>query len=202
MDKLLSIKEVSDILHVSKNSLRSWDGNGRLVPIRTKGGHRRYRESDVKTVVGIEDEGRKDTNRCCIYARVSSSEHKKKGDLERQVGRLSSEALRRGYSIVSVLDEVGSGMNDKRPKLLKIMDMAITREIDIVFIEHKDRLTRFSFNYLYKFFELHKVKIVWTDEVLGKSYEQELVEDILSLMTSFSAKIYGKRSSKNRNKQK
>ena len=89
----------------------------------------------------------------------------------------------------------------KRPKLHKIMEMAVRKEIDIILIEHKDRLTRFMFDYLVKFFKSHNVQIIWTNEVLGKSYEQELVEDILSLMASFSAKIYSKRAVKNRKRE-
>jgi len=103
--------------------------------------------------------------------------------------------------IVSIISEVASGMNDKRPKLHKMMDLAINKQIDIVLIEHKDRLTRFMFDYLVKFFESHGVNVIWTEEVLGKSYEQELVEDILSLMASFSAKIYSRRAAKNRKKK-
>jgi predicted site-specific integrase-resolvase len=122
--------------------------------------------------------------------------------LERQVSRLTTEAIKRKLAIVSVFDEVASGMNDKRPKLHKVMDLAIKKEIDFVLVEHKDRLTRFMLNYLVKFFGSYDVEIVWTNEIIGKSYEQELVEDILSLMASFSSKIYSKRAKDNRKKKK
>lgn len=111
------------------------------------------------------------------------------------------EALKRGYSIVAVFDEVGSGMNDNRKKLQKLFELVEKKEIDVVLIEHKDRLSRFCINYLINYFKSYQVRVEWADEVLGKSYEQELVEDILSLMASFSAKIYGCRSSQNRKKK-
>lgn len=71
----------------------------------------------------------------------------------------------------------------------------------IIGIEHKDRLSRFCINYLISYFKSYQVRVEWVDEVLGKSYEQELVEDTLSSMASFSAKIYGHRSSQNRKKK-
>ncbi len=69
-------------------------------------------------------------------------------------------------------------------------------------VEHKDRLARFMVGFLHEFFVSHEVEIEWMSEILGKSYEQELVEDILSLMSSFSNKIYGKRSAENRKARK
>ena len=81
-----------------------------------------------------------------------------------------------------------------------MFELVESKQIDIVFIEHKDRLSRFCFNYLVSYFNSYGVKIEMVESVMGKGFEQELVEDILSLMASFSAKIYGKRSSQNRRK--
>lgn len=203
MSKLISIKKAADQLHSSQNSLRKWEKQGKIKAIYTAGGHRRYRQEDINALAGDDCPIDINTvkNRCAIYARVSTGEQKQHGDLDRQVSRLSSEAVKRKLVIVSIISEVASGMNDKRPKLHKMMDLAINKQIDIVLIEHKDRLTRFMFDYLVKFFESHGVNVIWTEEVLGKSYEQELVEDILSLMASFSAKIYSRRAAKNRKKK-
>ena len=84
-------------------------------------------------------------------------------------------------------------------KLFKLVD---GHKIDRVVVEHKDRLSRFGVGLLEAYFGSHGVEIEWTDEVLGKSYEEELVEVILSLMASFSARIYGKRSAENRKRAK
>ncbi len=100
-------------------------------------------------------------------------------------------------------DEVGSGMSDTRSKLKQLFKLISERKIDRVIVEHKDRLTRFNFNFLVEFFDSHDVVIEWVGETLtNKSYEQELVEDMLTLMSSFSNKIYGKRSAENRKKKK
>ena len=199
---ILSIKEAAEILGVSDETLRNYERDGKLSPTYTDGGHRRYKRIDIEKFAGIyiEPITQVGTNRVAIYCRVSLHEQKQKGDLERQIGRMTQEALKRGYKIVSVFDEVGSGMNDSRKKLHKLFELVETNQIDIVLVEHKDRLSRFCFNYLVSYFKSYSVKIELVEEILGKGYETELVEDILSLMASFSAKIYGKRSSQNRRK--
>jgi len=202
MSNLLTIKKAAEQLSVSDETLRNWEKDKKIEPVYTVGGHRRYKQEDIDKMAGVIREQPKSKNRCVIYARVSTTDQKSHGDLERQVGRLSTEAISRGYMVVSVLNEVASGMNDKRIKLAKLMTMAVNKEIDIVLIEHKDRLTRFMYEFLVVFFRSHSVEIVYTTETLGASFEQELVEDILSLMASFSAKIYSKRAKENRKKKK
>jgi predicted site-specific integrase-resolvase len=108
----------------------------------------------------------------------------------------------RSYSIAHVFEEVGSGMTDTRVKMLRLFDLAVKGEIGRVVIEHKDRLARFNFNIFQRFFESHGVTVEWLEDVLPKSYEAELVEDMVSLMSSFSAKVYGRRSAENRKKKK
>jgi len=200
---ILSIKEAAEILGVSDETLRNYERDGKLSPTYTDGGHRRYKRIDIEKFAGtyIEPLTKVGTNRVAIYCRVSSHEQKQKGDLERQVGRMTTEALKRNYLIVSVFDEVGSGMNDNRKKLQKLFELVESKSIDIVLVEHKDRLSRFCFNYLLSYFKSYGVKIELAEEILGKGYEAELVEDILSLMASFSAKIYGRRNSQNRKKK-
>lgn len=199
----LTIKEASEMLGISTETLRNWERDNKITPTYTTGGHRRFPRIEIEKLAGTYQEPTipVQQNRTAIYCRVSSHEQKQKGDLERQVGRMTTEALKRNYSIVSVLDEVGSGMNDNRKKLQKLFELVESKQIDIVFIEHKDRLSRFCFNYLVSYFQSYGVKIEMVEDVIGKGYEQELVEDILSLMASFSAKIYGRRSSQNRKKK-
>lgn len=94
-------------------------------------------------------------------------------------------------------------MSDQRAKLKQLFKLVADGKIDKVIVEHKDRLTRFNFNFLHEFFDSYDVAIEWVSETMtNKSYEQELVEDMLTLMSSFSNKIYGKRSAENRKKKK
>lgn len=137
-----------------------------------------------------------------VYCRTSSHEQKKKGDLERQMGRVLAYCVEQKYEVVEKYEEVSSGMNNVRPKLKRLFRLIEEKKIDKVVIEHKDCLCRFMFEFLVAYFKSHGVEIEWMSEVLGKTYEEELVEDMLALMSSFSNKIYGKRSAENRKARK
>ena len=199
---LVSLKKAAEILGCGTSTLRTWDKNGSLVAVRTPGGQRRYRTEDLDKFQGIVKKTSKKSESVAVYSRVSSHEQKAKGDLDRQKGRLLEHCVKQGYSVTHVMEEVGSGMTDTRPKMLRLLELAVRGEIGRVVIEHKDRLARFNFNIFQKFFESHGVQVEWLENVLPKSYEAELVEDMVSLMSSFSAKVYGKRSAENRKKKK
>lgn len=197
-ENLYTLSDVAKLLNVHQDTLRLWDKSGKLVSIRTKGGHRRYKESVVHELMNIIKEPEEIKEVICIYCRVSSNEQKIKGDLERQKQRLYEYCIHKKYVVEYIFEEVGSGLNDKRPKLLKMMDLAKEKKITKVVIEHKDRLIRFNKNILIKYFETHGVVVEWSQETLEQSYQNELVEDMLSLIASFSSKLYGKRSAENR----
>ena len=200
-DCLLTITKAAEALGVHKETLRDWAEAGQFPHVRTVGGHRRFKQSDIDTYRGSAPESPTSNERVVVYCRVSSHDQKQSGDLERQVGRVSSFCTDKSYKVVSVLQEVGSGMSDTRPKLHKLFKMVNAHEVDRVVVEHKDRLVRFGFEYLVAYFESHGVIIEWVQETLGKTYEEELVEDILTLMSSFSSRIYGRRSAENRKKK-
>lgn len=200
--KLLSISKAADHLGVHITTLRRWEREGKLQPVKTYGNHRRYSLDDLEQFAGSEQQETNDIIRVGTYCRVSSHEQKQKGDLERQNGRVLAYCVKQGYHVVKSFEEVGSGMCDTRSKLQQLFKLVSNREIDKVVVEHKDRLTRFNFEFLSQFFASHDVEIEWIGEVLGKSYEAELVEDMLSLMSSFSNRIYGRRSAEIRKQKK
>jgi predicted site-specific integrase-resolvase len=140
------------------------------------------------------DEKEELNDKVVIYSRVSSSENKK--NLLMQSERLQNYSIAKGYQIVEVIEEIGSGMNDNRKKLLKLLEKDNYSKI---IIEHKDRLTRFGFNFL----ETLLKKEGKTIEVvnLAKDKETDLVQDMISVIYSFSAKLYGQRRSKNISKK-
>jgi predicted site-specific integrase-resolvase len=187
------------MLNVSRWTLREWEDSGKLTyATKTAGGHRRYRQSDILNLMGVQTTSYDNPDVVCIYSRVSSHDQKKKGDLDRQKSRLLEMAVKKKYNVEFIFSEVGSGMNDNRAKLKRLFELVSAKMINRVIVEHKDRLTRFNWNYIEAFFNSHGVTIEVIKDTLPKSYEAELVEDILSLMASFSAKIYGRRSSQNR----
>jgi len=198
MDKLLTIGQVADILNVSEETLRNWHKDGSLVPVTTKGGHRRWKQSDIENFMGNNKE--ECEKPVCIYGRVSSHDQKQKGDLDRQLQRLSEYSAKNKYTVEYILKDVGSGLSDSRKGLLKLFKLVTGQEISRVIIEHKDRLTRFQYNFFEYFFNSYNVKIEVVENK-GAEENEELVEDIMMLMASFSGKLYGKRSAKRRKKK-
>jgi predicted site-specific integrase-resolvase len=184
------------MMGVSPQSLRSWEEQGKIKPVYTPGGHRRYKVSDIEEARANELQS--SAPRVAVYCRTSSHEQKQKGDLERQLGRVLQYCVEKEYKVIETFEEVGSGMSDSRTKLKKLFKLVEDKAIDKVVVEHKDRLCRFMFEFLVSYFGSHGVEIEWMSDVLGKTYEEELVEDILSLMSSFSNRIYGKRSAENK----
>ena len=191
---LLTTSEAAKRLSVSEWTLRSWDSKGKLPALRTKGGHRRYKESDINTLMGIPNIADKRPESVAAYIRVSSHDQKAKGDLDRQKARVLEHCINKKYKVEHVLEDVGSGMSDTRPRLKKLFKLVTTHSITKVVVEPKDRLCRFGFGVYKTFFESHDVLIECIAEKASKSYEEELVEDLMSIMSSFSAKMYGKRS--------
>ena len=122
-----------------------------------------------------------------VYARVSSSMNK--SNLESQAERLISFCNAKGWIVKEVIKECGSGLNDSRPKLIKMLS---ERKATKIVIEHKDRLTRFGFNYIKTL--LTDCEIICLNEASEK--DEELIQDFTSIITSFCARIYGYRRSK------
>ena len=127
--------------------------------------------------------------RVAIYARVSSSENK--SNLENQANRLISYANAKGYKVDVVVKEVGSGLNDKRPKLEKLLnDTSITH----IIVEHKDRLARFGLNYIIQLLSQRGCAIEIINQV--ETERDDLMSDFVSIITSFCARLYGQRRTK------
>ena len=103
------------------------------------------------------------------------------------------------YPVEYILNDVGSGLSDSRKGLLKLFSLVIENKISRVIIEHRDRLTRFQYNFFEFFFDSYNVNIEVVEKKSSEGNE-ELVEDIMMLMASFSGKLYGRRSAKRRKK--
>ena len=134
---------------------------------------------DVKTI----------DKKVAIYTRVSSSENK--DNLEKQKERLISYCNAKGYKVDKVITEVGSGLNDERKKLESLL---LDKSINLIVVEHKDRLVRFGLNYIQKLLELDNRHI----EIINpqSNDENDLMQDFVSIVTSFTARLYGRHRSK------
>jgi len=185
-------KEVCRRLGISYSTLSRWVREGRIRAIRTAGGVFRIPESEVRRIA--EGLPISKVVRAVIYARVSSSDQK--SDLERQVEYLTQYCSSKGYRVTDVLSDIASGLKTDRKGLLKLFNYVINRQVDVVVVTYRDRLTRFGFEYLEHFFKQFGVRIeVMFDEEPKNAY-QELVEDLIEIITSFAEKLYGMRSHK------
>jgi predicted site-specific integrase-resolvase len=132
--------------------------------------------------------------RAVIYARMSSSDQR--SDLERQVRYLTQYCSSKGYRVVDVLSDVASGLKTDRRGLLKLFDYVVNRQVNVVVVTYRDRLTRFGSEYLEHFFNQYGVGV---EVAFGEEPEdayQELVVDLIEIITSFAGKLYGLRSRK------
>ena len=197
-ERLYRTTEVAKILNISWSTVKRWVKEGKIKAIRV--GHRwRIPESEILRLLG---EKKGEETRCVIYARVSSHKQKRDGNLDRQVERLRQYASAKGYKIIDIITDVASGLKEDRKGLHKLFDLVVRRKVDVVLVEFKDRLTRFGFEYLQRFFTSHGVRIEVVEEGEPKSYMEELIEDFIAIMTSFASRIYGRRSQKFRKLKK
>ena len=194
MDKLYSISKTAEILDVTPKTLRIWDKENKLKPILTSGGHRRYKESDIKAMMGYTEYSSEQPVICATYSRVSSQKQKNTGDLDRQSQRLSEYCAKHNLYVEYIIKDCGSGLNDKRSGFIKLTDLVINGKINKVIIEHRDRLTRFQYHFIERIYKVFGCEIIAVDDKKDVSDAEELTRDLMALLASFSGKYYGKRS--------
>lgn len=182
---MLRVGQAATKLGVHPQTLRRWEREGKLTPIKTPGGQRRYTEQEVLDLVAANKAAEPDTREEIIYCRVSS--RKQSNDLERQ-----EAFMRKLFPTFRVISDVGSGVNFKRPGLQTILELIQQSNIKTIAISYKDRLCRIGFNLFKQLSELFGFEIIVVNNI-ETSPEQELVEDLLAITTSFSARIHGLR---------
>lgn len=170
-------KHASSHYGVTKQTLRTWANDGRLKYIKTNGGHRRY----LLSPIFIKNTH---TAESVIYARVSSQ--KQKGDLDRQI-----KFLRSKYPDHRVVSDIGSGINHKRKGFKSILEGVFQGEIKEVVVTQKDRFSRFGFDLFEWIFKQHDAELI--SDSTSSSDTAELSEDIMAIITVFTARYYGKR---------
>ena len=193
MSRLLSIKQAANQLGVSVSTLRRWDETGVLVAQRTPKGHRRYDLSKINpnlTRNKVEQQ-----RKTIAYARVSS--HEQKSDLQRQIEMLELYCSAQGWSF-EVISDLGSGMNYHKKGLKRLLDDILDNKIDRLVLTHKDRLLRFGAELVFALCEARQVEVVIINQGENLSFEEELAQDVLEIITVFSARLYGSRSKKNK----
>jgi excisionase family DNA binding protein len=192
MDKLVSIKKASKLLGVSICTVRKWDRAGVITSVRTKGGHRRY---DIASLLPeIHPTKNKKIKKTFAYARVSS--HDQKVDLKRQKQVLELYCAAHGWDF-EIISDLGSGMNYQKKGLKHLLNAILSDDVSRLVITHKDRLLRFGAELIFAICEAKQVEVIILNKGEDTTFEEELVKDVLEIITVFSARLYGSRSKKN-----
>lgn len=190
MDTMLSTGAAAHRLGVSVKTMQRWDREGRLVPVaRSAGGRRMYTESQLLRQLGRQVPAM--PSRVIAYCRVSSAAQKP--DLRNQRRVLEEFTTARGLANVEFVEEVGGGMNFGRRRLLELTDAIGRGEVRTLILAHRDRLTRFGFEWFEHFAKEHDCELlVLNQERL--SPEQEMVQDMMTIVHCFSSRLYGLRN--------
>jgi len=183
---MIKLSKLARDLGVTKATLYNWHNKGMFEFIKSNTNRNFVSTETYNMLMGIKNDKQE---KVVIYCRVSSSENK--SNLETQQERLISYCNAKGYRVSKVISEIGSGVNDERPKLIKLLK---ENDYTKIVVEHKDRLTRFDFNYFVTFMGVLHKEIEVVNNV--KSGEEDLVQDFISIITSFCSRIYGKRRSR------
>lgn len=183
-DRFISTKETRKMLGVTTKTLNNWDKTGKINTIRSPSGIRLYSLKDIQNILGCTSpiEPRKKI----AYCRVSSQ--KQKDDLERQ-----KDFFKHDFPDHLVVEDIASGINWKRKGLKTILEQSMSGDIEEVVVAHRDRLCRFGFELIEWILESNGVKLTVLDRENSKSPDEELTDDILSIVHVYSCRRMGQR---------
>jgi predicted site-specific integrase-resolvase len=185
------VSEFGNLIGVSASTLRRWEQEGKLIPDRTLGNQRVYNESHLSSAKCLKTG--KYPHKVIVYCRVSSTSQK--DDLQTQTKVMEQFCLAQGVSLTETMQEIGGGLNFKRPKFLQIIKWAIQGELSLLYVAHQDRLCRFGFELVEQIVQWGGGKIIVANaETL--SPQEELIQDLLSIINCFSSRVYGLRKYK------
>ena len=190
MSRFIKIGEAAKILGVSIQTLRRWEETGYLLPDRKSNGKTRYYNLDQLTGKTAAE-----NTVTVAYARVSS--HDQKEDLKRQAEVLATYCTKQGWNF-QIIQDLGSGMNYQKKGLKTLIDCILEKKMFRLVLTHKDRLLRFGAELIFALCEAKQIEVVIINKGDDVSFEEELAQDVLEIITVFSARLYGSRSRKNK----
>ena len=179
------------MIDVSAQTLRNWEKSGKLIPdYKTSSGYRYYSQEQIDAITGNKTNME---NRIVIgYCRVSSA--KQKDDLERQVQNVKAYLLAQGRPF-EIIEDIGSGINYNKKGLLELLQKVIDHKVEKIVVLYKDRLLRFGYELFENIAKSYGTSIEIIDNT-DKTEQQELVEDLVQIMTVFSCRLQGKKAKK------
>lgn len=187
-------QEFAEMIGVSVKTLQRWDREGKLKAFRTPTDRRYYTHKQYVDYVGNDTK----TGKIVIYTRVSTANQK--DDLTNQIEFLKQYANAKGMIVDEIFEDIGSGLNYNRKKWNKLIDDCVNGDIKTIIIAHKDRFIRFGYEWFEKFLKSNGTEIIVVNNE-SVSPEQELVNDLISIIHVFSCRIYGLRKYKKQIKE-
>lgn len=192
--KLIKLSQLAKDLNLNYQTIFRWHKSKKINTIQTKSSSIFITQKEYNKILNIPEQEQKEDEKIVIYCRVSSTKNRK--NLETQKERLINYCNAKGYQVYKVIEEFGSGINDSRPKLTKLLEnLNFTK----IVIEHKDKLTRMGFNYLNIYCKSHNKEIEIINNV--DTDKEDIIQDFVSIITSYYTKIYGRRRSKRNTEQ-
>ena len=190
--KYYSIGKFAKAIGKTTKTLRNWDKNGKLKPARVEDtGYRYYSQEQLNHFLGLKNM-QSESKKIIGYCRVSSQ--KQKDDLERQIENVKTYMYAKGYQF-EIITDIGSGINYNKKGLNQLIDMISNSEVDKIVVLYKDRLIRFGYELIENLCNKFGTVIEIIDNT-EKTEEQELVEDLVQILTVFSCRLQGKRANK------
>lgn len=188
-------KEVLKILGVTRTTLTKYVKEGTIKVTKMKNGYYNYDDDSVYAFIGLKK--KKHNSKIISYARVSTQNQKEQ--LKAQSNRIYEFCISKGIVLDEQIEDIKSGMSFDRKGFDKLCQEVIRGNVEMIVIENKDRLMRFGYEMFEKFFRYFGTKIlVLNDEISNKSYEQELTDDLISIIHYFSMKSYSHRRKLNK----
>ena len=188
----ISIGKAAKILGVSQDTLRRWESVGKIESERTARGHRRY---DINKLGGNSRTISHSNKPTIGYARVSG--HDQKNDLKRQVELVEAFCAANGWKY-EIIQDLGSGLNYKKKGLKNLIQKICSGSIQRLVLTNKDRLLRFGAELIFSLCEQFGVEVCLINASEESTFEEDLAQDVLEIITVFSARLYGSRSRKNK----
>lgn len=191
--KYYLIGEFAKLIGKTEQTLRNWDKNNTLKPNHvTESGYRYYSQEQINHFFGLKNSKEQQNRRIIGYCRVSSN--KQKDDLERQIENVKTYMIARGYQF-DIINDIGSGINYNKKGLNQLIELISSSQVEKIVILYKDRLLRFGFELIENLCSQFNTTIEIIDNT-EKTEEQELVDDLIQIVTVFSCRLQGKRANK------
>ena len=192
--KQYKVGEFAKLLNVTVKTLQNWDKQGTLKAYRTPTNQRFYTEEQLNQILNLSNTNQEEKQGLKIgYCRVST--HNQKNSLENQEEYLRSYTNAKGVILDEVFTDIGSGINYNRKNFNRILELVEDGEVAEIYVTYKDRFVRFGFDWFNTFCEKHGAKIIILNQP-STSPEQELAEDLLNIVTVFSARSHDLRTYK------